>query len=120
MGGGTSLREGMASMGGERSGGAKVCTHSTASVTKEVYEAPPGEVYRRVRTQPAWRLGPVGPRLPSPGAKQWGSPISTTRQRPRSGSLKTRPIKSVPSRVGEGRVNDGSGIGRGEKFDAAK
>ncbi len=32
--------------------------------------------------------------------------------RPRSGSLKTRPIKSVPSRVGEGRAEVGK-VGRG-------
>jgi hypothetical protein len=102
----------MASVEGEGSGGAKVCTHSATSVTEEVCVAPPSEVYRRVGTQPAWRWGPVGSRLPSPGAKQWGGPTSTTRQRPRSGSLKTRSIKSMPSIVGEGRVDDGSGIGR--------
>jgi hypothetical protein len=58
--------------------------------------------------------------LPSPGAKRWGDPTSITRQRPRSGSLKTRLIKSVPSRVGEGRVEDGSGVRGGGRSDSAK
>jgi hypothetical protein len=97
----------------------KVYTHSATSVTEEVCVAPPSEVYRKVETQPAWRWGPVGSRLPSQGAKRWSDPTSTIRQRPRSGSLKTRPIKSVPSRVGEGRVDDGSGIGNGGRSDAA-
>ncbi len=65
-------------------------------------------------------LGPVGSRLPSPGAKRWGGPTSTTWHRPRSGSLKTRPIKSVPSRVGEGREAEGSEVGGGGRSDAAK
>jgi hypothetical protein len=56
--------------GGEVSGGTKVWTHSATSVTEEVCLAPPCEVYRRVGTQPAWRWGPVGSRLPSPGAKR--------------------------------------------------
>ncbi len=34
--------------------------------------------------------------------------------------LKTRPIKSVPSRVGERRVAEGSGVGGGGRSDAAK
>ena len=106
--------------GGVVSGGARVWTHSATSVTEEVCLAPPSEVYRRVGTQPAWRWGPVGSRLPSPGARRWGGPTSTTRHRPRSGSLKTRPIKSVPSRVGEGRVAEGSGVGGGGRSDAAK
>ncbi len=47
--------------------------------SEEVCVAPPSEVYRRVGTQPAWIWGPVGSRLPSPGAKRWGGPTSTTR-----------------------------------------
>ncbi len=82
--------------------------------------APPSDVYRRVGTQPAWSWGLVGSRLPSPGAKRWGGPTSTTRHRPRSGSLKTRLLRSVPSRVGEGRVAEGSGVGGGGRSDAAK
>jgi hypothetical protein len=34
--------------------------------------------------------------------------------------LKTHPIKSVPSRVGEGWVAEGSGVGGGGRSDAAK
>ncbi len=49
-----------------------------------------------------------------------GRPTSTTRHRPRSGSLKTRPIRSVPTRVGEGRVAEGSGVGGGGRLDEAK
>ncbi len=56
-------------------GGARVWTHSATSVTEEVCVAPPSEVYRRVGTQPAWRWGPVGSRLLSPGAKRWGGPV---------------------------------------------
>jgi hypothetical protein len=98
------------------SGGARVWTHSATSVTEEVCVAPPSDVHRRVGTQPVWSWGPVGSRLPSPGAKRWGGPTATTRHRPRSGSLKTRPIRSVPSRVGEGRVAvaEGSGVGEGQ------
>ncbi len=103
-----------------RSEGARVWTQSATSVTEEVCVASPSDVYRKVGTQPAWRWGPVGSRLPSPGAKRWGGPTSTTRHRPRSGSLKTRPIRSVPSRVGEGRVAKGSGVGGGGRSDAAK
>jgi hypothetical protein len=100
--------------GGERSEGARVWTHSTTSVTEEVRAVPPSDVYRKVGNQQAWSWVPVGSRLPSPGAKRWGGPTSTTRHRPRSGSLKTRPIRSVPSRVGEGRVGDrGWGVGEG-------
>jgi hypothetical protein len=73
---------------------ARICTHSATSVMEEVCVAPPSEVYRKVGTQPAWIWGPVGSRLSSPGAKRWGGPTSKTRHRPRSGSLKTRPIKS--------------------------
>ncbi len=51
--------------------------------------------------------------MPSPGAKRRWGPTSVTRHRPRSGSLKTRPIKSVPSRVGEGRAEVGE-VGRGQ------
>jgi hypothetical protein len=129
MGGGTSGKsirdsassgEGMARVGREGSEGAKVRTHSATSGTEEVCVAPPSDVYRRVGTQPAWRRGPVGSRLPSPGAKRWGCPTSTIRQRPRSGSLKTRPIKSVPSILKEGRVVEGSGVGWGGRSDAAK
>jgi hypothetical protein len=100
--------------GGEVSGRARVWTHSATSVTEEVCLASPGEVYRRVGTQPAWSWGPVRSRLPSPGAKRWGGPTSTTRHRPRSGSLKTRPIKSVPSRVGRDGWQRGRGSGVGE------
>ncbi len=83
--------------------------------------APPSDVYRKVGTQPAWSLGPVGSRIPSPGAKRWGGSTSTTRHRPRSGSLKTRPIRPVPSRVWEGRLAEGPGVvGGGERSDAAK
>ncbi len=82
--------------------------------------APPSEVYRRVGTQPAWSWGSVGSKLHSPGAKRWGGPTSMTRHRPRSGSLKTRRIKSVPSRVGEGRVAEGSEVGGGGRSDLAK
>jgi hypothetical protein len=46
-------------VGGERSGGTRVCTHAT-SVREEVCVAPPSENYRRVGTQPAWSWGPVG------------------------------------------------------------
>ncbi len=55
MGVGTSGGAGIVIVGGEESGGAKVCTHSATSVTKEVCVAPPSEVYPRVGTQPAWR-----------------------------------------------------------------
>ena len=34
--------------------------------------------------------------------------------------MKTRPIKSVPSRVGEGQVAEGSGVGGGGRSVAAK
>jgi hypothetical protein len=71
--------------------------------------APPSDVYRK-----------VGLRLPSPCAKQWGDPTSTTRYRPRSGSLKIRPIRSVPLRVGKGWVTEGSGVGGGVRLDSAK
>jgi hypothetical protein len=58
-------------VGGERSG-ARVCTDSATSVTEEVCVAhPPSDVYRKVGIQPAWSWGPVGSRLPSPGAKRW-------------------------------------------------
>ncbi len=107
-------------VGEEVSGRARVWTHSATSVTEEVCVAPPSEVYRRVGTQPAWNWGLVGSRLPSPGAKRWGGPTSTTRHRPRSGSLKTRPIRSVPSRVVEGRVEEGSGAGGGGRLDSTK
>jgi hypothetical protein len=77
--------------------------------------APPSEVYRKVGTQPAWSWGPVGSRLPSPGAKRRRGPTSVTCLKPKSGSSKTRPIKSVPSRVGEGRVEvDEVGSGGGK------
>jgi hypothetical protein len=109
MEGGTSGGVGSAIVGGEGSGGAKVFIHSATSMTEEVCVAPPREVYRRVGTQQAWRWGPVGSRLHSPGAKRWDGPTSKTRQRPRLGSLKTRPIKSVPSSVGR----DGWMMGRG-------
>ena len=105
---------------GERSEGARVWTHSATSVTEEVWVAPPSEVYRKVGTQPAWRWGPVGSRLPSPGAKRWRGPTPMTWHRPRSGSSKTRPIKSVPSRVGEGRVEVGDVGSGGGRSDSAK
>ncbi len=43
----------LAGGGGDRSGGARVCTHSATSVTEEVCVAPLSEVYHRVGTQPA-------------------------------------------------------------------
>ena len=53
----------------------------------------------------------MGSRLPSPGTK---------RHRTRSGSLKNCPIKSVPSRVREGRAEIGE-VGRGGgRSDSAK
>ncbi len=98
----------------------RVWTQSATPVTEEVCVAPPSEVYRKVGTQPAWRWGPVGSRLPSPGAKRRRGPTSVTRHRPRSGPLKTRPIKSVPSRVGEERTEVGE-VGRGGgRSDSAK
>ena len=42
-----------------------------------------------------------------------------TWHRPRSGSSKTRPIKSVPSRVGEGRVEVGEVGSGGGRSDSA-
>jgi hypothetical protein len=60
-------------------------------------------------------LGPVGLKLPSPGEVP---PRRHGIDRGR-GSLKTRPIKSVPSRVSEGQDEVGSG-GRGwGKSDSA-
>jgi hypothetical protein len=55
VGVGASGGEGMASVGWERSGGAKVFAHSATSVTEEVCVAPPNEVYRRAGTRLAWR-----------------------------------------------------------------
>jgi hypothetical protein len=43
-----------------------------------------------------------------------------TWHRPRSGSSKTRPIKSVPSRVREGRVEVGEVGSGGGRSDSAK
>jgi hypothetical protein len=43
-----------------------------------------------------------------------------TWHKPRSGSSKTRSIKSVPSRVGEGRVEVGEVGSGGGKSDSAK
>ncbi len=64
------------------------------------------------RWDPAWSWGPVGLKLSSPGAKRWGGPpTAMTRHRPRSGSLKTSPIRSMPSRVGEGRDEVGRWVG---------
>jgi hypothetical protein len=57
--------------GEERSGGARVWIHSTTSVTEEVCVAPLSDVYRKVGTQSAWSWGPVGSKLPLPGAKRW-------------------------------------------------
>jgi hypothetical protein len=50
-----------------------------------------------------------------------GRPYLDDTHRPRSGSLKARPIRSVPSRVlvGEGRVAEGSGVGGGGRSDYA-
>ncbi len=39
---------------GEESGGARLWTHSATSVTQKVCVAPPRDVYRKVKTQPAW------------------------------------------------------------------
>jgi hypothetical protein len=105
---------------GKRRGEPGFGPHTATSVTDEVCVAPPSDVYRKEGTQPAWSWGPFGSRLPSPGAKRWGGPTSTTRHRPRSGSLKTRPIKSVPSRVGEGRDEVESVRRGGGRSDAAK
>ena len=105
---------------GERSEGARVWTHSATSVTEEVWVAPPSEVYRRVGTQPAWSWGPVWSRLPSPGAKRRRGRTPMTWHRPRSGSSKTRPIKSVPSGVGNGRVEVGEVGSGGGRSDSAK
>ncbi len=80
--------------------GTRVSTHSATSVTEEVFVARPSDVYRKVGAQPAWSWGSVGSMLPSPGAKRCGGSTSRTRYRPRSGSVKIRPIRSVPSRVG--------------------
>jgi hypothetical protein len=52
-------------LGGKRSGGARVWTHSATSVTEEVCMDPPSEVGISQGGDP----GPVGSRLPSPGAK---------------------------------------------------
>jgi hypothetical protein len=49
--GGKVYRVGEVLQVGERSGGARVYTHSATSVTEEVCVAPPSEVYRRVGTQ---------------------------------------------------------------------
>ena len=53
-------------------------------------------------------------------AKRWRGPTPMTWHRPRSGSSKTRPIKSVPSRVGEGRVEVGEVGSGGGRSDSAK
>ncbi len=44
-------------MGGEESGGARVCTHSTTSLMEEVCVAPPSEVYRKVGDPAGLKLG---------------------------------------------------------------
>jgi hypothetical protein len=62
--------EGNTGVGGGKSGGTRVCTHSATSVTVEVCLVPPSEMYRRVGIQPACSWGPVGSRLPSPAAKR--------------------------------------------------
>ncbi len=80
--------------------------------------APPSEVYRRVGDPAGLELG-AGWVEVALTRYTMGGPTSTTRHRPRSGSLKTRPIKSVPSRVGEGRVAEGSGVGGGGRLDEA-
>ncbi len=77
---------------------------------------PPSDVYREVE--------PAGLEL---GAG-WVKVALARRQRmerphldePRSGSLKTCPIKSMPSRVGEGRDEVGSMRRGEERSDAAK
>jgi hypothetical protein len=59
-------------------------------------------------------VGAGGLDVASPGAKRRRGHTSVTRHRPRSGSSKTRPIRSVPSRVGEGRAEVGRGGGRSD------
>ncbi len=49
--------------------------------------------------------------MPVLGWRKVGCPGAVTLQRPKSGSKKTRPIKSEPSREGDGREEMGSGGG---------
>jgi hypothetical protein len=78
-------------------------------------------VYKVVKVIEVWvGVGGVVGSVVVKVAGVWGGPTSTTRHRPRSGSLKTRPIRSVPSRVGEGRVAEGSGDEGGLRSVAAK
>ncbi len=90
-------------------------------MTEEVCVAPPSEVYRKVGTQPAWRWGPVGSRLPSPGAKRWGGPNHLDNTAKTEVGVVEDPRDQVRAiECGEGRVDDGSGIGSGGRSDAAK
>ena len=49
--------------------------------------------------------------MPVLGWRKEGCPGAVTVQRPKSGSRKARPIKSEPSREGDGREEVGSGGG---------
>ncbi len=107
-------------VGGERLDGARVWTHSATSVTEGVCVAPQSEVYREVGTQPAWSWGPVGSRLPSPGAKRRRGPTSVTRHRPLEVGVGV--IEDPPGQVrvigGGGRAGE---VGRGgSRSDSAK
>ncbi len=91
-------------------------------MTDEVCVAPPSDVYRKVgpsRLGVGGRLGQGCPRQ-APNNREASPRQHATWHRPRSGSLKTRPIKSVPSRVGEGRDEVGSVRRSGGRSDAAK
>ncbi len=104
--------------GGEVSGGARVWTHSATWRMRCAWPHPAKYIA-------GWgpsRLG-VGGRLRRGCPRQVpndGGALPRRHGRPRSGSLKTHPIRSVPSRVGEGRVAEGSGIGDGGRSDSAK
>ena len=69
---------------------------------------PEGVVYRRVGCQPGERRGP-GSRLPTSGWWKKGGPHAVMVQRPRSGSMKERPMRSEPEWEGSGREAVGSG-----------
>jgi hypothetical protein len=61
----------------------------------------------------------LGRGCPRQVPNEGGTPPRTW-HRPRSGSSKTRPIKPVPSRVGEGRVEVGEVGSGGGRSDSAK
>ena len=59
-------------------------------------------------------MGEEGSLLPVSGGKRHGSATEVTVHLPRSGSVKVRPMRSVPSGVGLGRCGeDGDDVGRG-------